>query len=319
MKKRISIIVPCYNEHEVINIYHEEVIKFLNDDKYDFKIIFVNDGSKDNSLEIMKDLAQKDNRILYVSFSRNFGKEAAMYAGLEAAKKINSDAAFIMDVDLQDPPYLIPKMLEEYENGYSLVYAKQKNRNGAKKSTTLFALAFYKIYSFFTGDKELSGGARDYSLLDRKVIDAFLSIKDHKRFTKGIYHYVGFNKKCIEFEYEKRVAGDTKWGFRKLLKYAFLGISEFSEFYLIIPKLVGFILFILLGVDVGFQIYNAVSANSFAAFNWSGIRIDFIALLIDIVLFYLFKLLYDVRNQSRHRPIYIEDESNIESVNNEAE
>lgn len=309
--------MPCYNEHETIEIYYNEVIKHINIENYNFKIIFVNDGSKDDSVDIMKMLAAKDERIHYVSFSRNFGKEAAMYAGLEAAKKLNSDAAIIMDVDLQDPPYLIPQMIKEYENGYSLIYTKHKDRNGAKKTTTLFALAFYKVYSFFTGDKELAGGARDYSLLDRKVIDAFLSIKDHKRFTKGIYHYVGFKKKCIEFEYEKRVAGETKWGFRKLLKYAFLGISEFSSFYLIIPKIIGFILFIMLGVDLGFQIYHAVDAGTMAAFSWNGLRIEFVGLLLDIVLYYLFVLLYDVRSQTRGRPIYIEEESNIESVEDE--
>ena len=313
MKKIISIIVPCYNEHETIQIYYDEAIKYL-DDKYDYKIIFVNDGSKDDSLDIMKSLAKKDKRILYVSFSRNFGKEAAMYAGLESAKKLNSDAAIIMDVDLQDPPYLIPSLLKEYEDGYNLIYTRHKDRNGAKKSSTFFAKAFYKFYSFFTGDKELANGARDYCLLDRKVIDAFLLIKDDKRFTKGIYHYVGFKKKCIEFEYNKRSAGETKWGFRKLLKYAFIGIQEFSTFYLIIPKLIGIVLSILLTYDIVRQIINAVSAGSYDAFNWMPIRIDFVALLIVIVLYYLFKLLYDIRSQVRHRPIYIEDESNVGEI-----
>ncbi len=308
--KRVSIIVPCYNEHETIEIYYNEVIKYL-DNSYDFRVIFVNDGSKDDSLNIMKALATKDERIYYVSFSRNFGKEAAMYAGIEAAKKMDSDAAIIMDVDLQDPPYLIPELLKEYENGYNLIYTKQKDRNGAKKSTTFFALVFYKVYSFFTKDKELANGARDYSLLDRKVIDAFLMIKDSDRFTKGIYHYVGFNKKCIEFEYEKRVAGETKWGFRKLLEYAFLGIKEFSDFYLIIPKIFGLILTVLLGYDIGRQIYNAVTIGTYDAFNWTPIRIDAVGLVITILIYYLLKLLYDIRAQVRHRPVYIEDESNI--------
>ena len=315
MKKIVSLIVPCYNEHETIDIYYNEAIKHITNPNYDFKIIFVNDGSKDNSLELMKALANKDKRVFYVSFSRNFGKEAAMYAGLEAAKKLNSDAAIIMDVDLQDPPYLIPELIKEYEAGYNLIYTKHKDRNGAKKSSTFFALMFYKVYSYFTGDKELSGGARDYCLLDRKVIDAFLMIKDDKRFTKGIYHYVGFNKKCIEFEYEKRIAGTTKWGFRKLLKYAMIGIQEFSYFYLIIPKLVGWFLAILLTYDIVRQTINAVSASSYDAFNWLPIRIDLIALLIVIILYYIFRLLYDVRNQARNRPIYIEDESNIGEAN----
>ena len=315
MKKKISLIVPCYNEHETIDIYYNETIKYITNEAYDFHIIFINDGSKDNSLEIMKNLARVDKRVLYVSFSRNFGKEAAMYAGLEAAKKINSDAAIIMDVDLQDPPYLIPDLIKEYEAGYNLIYTKHKDRNGAKKSSTFFAKSFYKVYSYFTGDKELAGGARDYCLLDRKVIDAFLLIKDDKRFTKGIYHYVGFKRKCIEFDYEKRVAGTTKWGFRKLLKYAIIGIQEFSTFYLVIPKLVGWFLAVLLTYDIVRQTINAVSASSYDAFNWMPIRIDFIALLIVIILYYIFRLLYDVRGQVRNRPIYIEDESNIGEAN----
>lgn len=306
----ISLIVPCYNEHETIEVFYNEVIKYL-DDKHEFNIIYVNDGSKDDSLELMRKLAKSDKRVKYVSFSRNFGKEAAMYAGLEAAKKLNSDAAVIMDVDLQDPPRLLPAFLEAHDEGYNLVYARQKNRKGASKLSAFFSLSFYKVYSFFTGDKEMSNGARDYCLLDRKVIDAFLSIKDYDRFTKGIYHYVGFKKKCIEFDYEKRVAGETKWGFRKLLKYAFLGIKEFSEFYLIIPKFIGLLVTLLLLYDTGYQIYNVINLSNIQAFDWTHIRFDALILAVIMVLYYLFKLLYEVRTQVRQRPIYIEEESNI--------
>ena len=308
--KKISIIVPCFNENETIDVYYNEVTKYLNSD-IDWHIIFVNDGSKDNTLELMKSLSKRDTRVLYISFSRNFGKEAAMYAGLEAAKKINSDAAIIMDVDLQDPPYIIPKLLEAHDEGYNLIYTKQKNRHGASKLSAFFSLSFYKVYAFFTKDKGMAKGGRDFCLLDKKVIDAFLSIKDHERFTKGIYHFVGFKKKCIEFDYEKRVAGTTKWSFIKLFKYACLGIREFSNVFIYIPKLFAILAGLFLFGDLGYQIYNASVAGSIDAFNFRAIQFDFVILAVFITLYYLFRLVYDVRAQVQNRPIYIEEESNI--------
>lgn len=302
--KKISIIVPCYNEEETISYFYDEVTKYL-DSNYEWKIILVNDGSKDKTLEIMKEFANKDERILYVSFSRNFGKEAAMYAGLEAAQKINSDAAIIMDVDLQDPPSLFPQMLEAYEQGYEHIYAKHKNRKGANPIKAMFSLGFYKVYAFITKDKQMAKGARDFCLLDRKVIDAFLQIKDYERFTKGIYHYVGFKKKCIEFDYVERVAGTTKWNFRKLFRYAMLGIREFSRVYEYIPKLLGILTFFILGFDI---VYGLVNQNM----DWSAIRLDCFMLMLFVTLFYVCRLIYEVRNQVQNRPIYIASESNVE-------
>ena len=309
--EKITIIVPCFNEKETINVYYEEAIKHL-DNNIDWHIIFVNDGSKDNTLELMKELSLKDKRVLYLSFSRNFGKEAAMYAGLEAAKKINSDAAIIMDVDLQDPPYLIPELVKSHRDGYNLIYTKQRNRHGASKLSAFFSLSFYKVYAFFTKDKGMAKGGRDYCLLDRRVIDAFLSIKDHERFTKGIYHYVGFKKKCIEFDYEKRVAGTTKWSFTKLFKYACLGIREFSNVFIYVPKLFMILATLFLFGDLGYQSYRAIVAGSIEAFSFRAIQFDLAILAIIITLYYLFKLVYDVRAQVQNRPLYIEEESNID-------
>ena len=309
--EKTFIVVPCYNEEETIELYYNETIKYL-DDKRDFTILFVNDGSKDKSLEIMKDLANKDKRVKYLSFSRNFGKEAAMYAGLEAAKKSNASSAIIMDVDLQDPPYLIPELIKAHNEGYHLIYTRQKNRYGSSRLKALFSILFYKTYAFVTKDKGLSKGARDYCLLDKKAIDAFLSIKDHERFTKGIYHFVGFKQHCIEFEYQKRVAGKTKWSFKKLFHYAILGMREFSRFYEYIPKIIALLTFFLLCFDTGNGIYKAVKAKSYEAFDWAPIRIDALFLATFIILFYLFRLVYDVRKQTQRRPIYIEEESNLE-------
>jgi glycosyltransferase involved in cell wall biosynthesis len=317
--KKVFIVVPCYNEEETIEIYYNEVIKYLSGD-YDYNVCFVNDGSKDRSLEIMMSLAEKDKRIKYLSFSRNFGKEAAMYAGLEAAKKAKADCAIIMDVDLQDPPHLIPELLKSHEEGYNLVFTRQKNRHGGSKFSAFFSLSFYKVYAFVTKDKGMAQGARDYCLLDKKLVNAFLSIKDHERFTKGIYHFVGFRRKVIEFDYAKRSAGTTKWNFKKLFHYAILGMREFSRFYEYIPKVAAWVVFFLLCFDTGKGIYNAVQANSYYAFDWNPIRIDGLFLILFIVLFYLFRLLYDVRKQTQRRPIYIEEDSNLEEVEeNEAE
>ena len=307
--QNISIIVPCYNEEETIKIFYNEVIKYL-DSNHTFNLIFVNDGSKDKTLDIMKELSNLDTRVKYVSFSKNFGKEAAMYAGLENAKALESDAAIIMDVDLQDPPSLIPSFLLEHEKGYNLIYAKQKNKKGAKVLKKFFAKMFYKFYTHFTHDSKMSDGSRDFCLLDKKVIDAFLSIKDKNRFTKGLYHFVGFKTTTIEFDYKERVAGDTKWSFKKLLKYGLSGIEEFSTWLLLVPKLIGFIWFIIFIIDLVFQIINKVNYNYF---DFSPIRIDLAVVSISIIGYYIIKLTYNVLDESRDRPIYICEESNIET------
>lgn len=309
--KKISIVIPCYNEEEVLPLTYAEMKKYMTPD-YDFNLIFVNDGSKDKTLEIIKNLSETDSRVKYVSFSRNFGKEAAMYAGLEAAKAIDSDAAIISDADLQDPPSLWSDMLKYYEDGYKHVYAKHRSRKGANIITSFFALAFYKVYAFVTKDNMMAKGARDFCLLDRQVIGAFLSIKDFERFTKGIYHFVGFKKKCIEFDYVPRAAGTTKWGFRKLLRYAFTGIREFSRFYEYIPKVLAILTFLLLGYDITMGILNQ-------SMDWIAIRLDAFMFVLFITLFYVYRLIYDVRIQVQNRPIYIMDESNIDATENKKE
>lgn len=320
--KKISIIVPCYNEHETIEIFYNEVIKHL-DDKNEYKIIFVNDGSNDNSLEIMQNLAKLDERVLYVSFSRNFGKEAALYAGLEAAKIIDSDCCIQMDVDLQDPPYLIPELIKKHDEGFNLVITRQKNRKGQGLLGKLFSLGFYKVFAFVTKDKKMAAGARDYCLMDRKVLDAFLKIRDYERFTKGIYNYIGFRTTFIEFEYQSRVAGETKWNFRKLFKYACVGLREFSRLYEYIPKIIAWLFTFLFFFDTGYGIYHAIHYDhnffDYDCTYWSHIRFDLAMILIFIVLFYIFRLLYEIRFQAQHRPIYICEDTNIEKIQKKKE
>ena len=179
-----------------------------------------------------------------------------MLAGLNGAKALDSDAAIFIDADLQDPPHLILEMLKLYEEGYKHIYAKHRKRVGEPVLRTFFAKMFYIVYSFLTKDKNISKGARDFCLMDRAVIDAFLAIKDKNRFTKGIFSFVGFEKKCIEFDYIPRKAGKTKWSFKKLYKYAWLGIRQFSHVHLIIPRLLIFTSFLFLVFDTIFSIIN---------------------------------------------------------------
>lgn len=301
--KKITIIVPCYNEEEVLKLFYEEVKKYLIKE-YDFYILFVNDGSKDKTYKVIKELQENDDRIKYISFSKNFGKEAAMLAGLNGAKALNSDAALFIDADLQDPPYLILEMLKEYEAGYKHIYAKHRKRVGEPVLKTFFALMFYKVYARLTKDKNMSKGARDFCLMDRAVIDAFLAIKDKNRFTKGIFSWVGFEKKCIEFDYVPRAAGKTKWSFKKLFSYALMGIKQFSYVHLIAPKLLIFLSTLIL---IGDTIYSILKDS----FNYQVLLFETLFVFVFISIYILVKLIYEVRDQGLNRPIYIVEDSNI--------
>lgn len=301
--KTITIIVPSYNEEEVLYTFYDEVKKYLNNN-YKFNILFVDDGSKDKTYEIVKDLASKHDDVKYISFSRNFGKESAMLAGLQGAKDLISDAAIFIDADLQDPPSLINEMLIYYEQGYKHIYTKHKTRKGEPILKTFFALMFYKVYSYFTKDKNLAKGARDFCLMDKVVIDAFLSIKDHQRFTKGIFSWVGFEKKCIEFDYVPRVAGETKWSFKKLLNYALMGIKQFSHFYLVVPKILIFISILFLIFD---QTYSIINKN----FNYQYLIFELLFIMLFVGIYTVIKLLYQIRDHGLDRPKFIIQDSNL--------
>lgn len=240
MKKNlISIVVPCYNEEEAIPLYYEAMKKQMAKMDYvDFEIIFVNDGSKDKSLEIMRTLAKKDKRIRYVSFSRNFGKEAGMYAGLEAT---TGDFITTMDVDLQDPPELLEEMYKGItEEGYDCVATKSTSRNGYSPLRKLFTKWFYDIIGHIS-KTEMVAGARDYRLMTRQMVDAILSLKEYNRYSKGLFSFVGFDTKWIEFENQERSAGTTKWNFWKLFSYAVDGIVGFSTEPLIFAAFIGLV------------------------------------------------------------------------------
>ncbi len=240
----LTVICPCYNEEESVGLFYQEVMKnqdFFRGKGVEMEILFIDDGSGDKTLAEIKKLRAEDQRVRYVSFSRNFGKEAAMYAGLEKAK---GDYVVIMDVDLQDPPHLLPEMFSCLEQGYDSVATRRVNRKGEPVIRSFFARMFYKLMKRIS-KTEIVDGARDYRLMTRQMVDAILSMGEYNRFTKGIYGWVGFRTKWLEFENVERAKGETKWNFWKLLVYSIEGITAFSTAPLSISAFVG-VLFCLL-------------------------------------------------------------------------
>ena len=242
-KEKISVIVPCYNEEQAIPYFYEEIKKISSKmNKLDFEYIFVNDGSSENTLDIVKEYAKEDDRVRYVSFSRNFGKEAAMLAGLRHSE---GDYVTLMDADLQDPPKLLIEMYDLIKKeGYDCVGTRRVTRKGEPPIRSMFARAFYKIINKMS-KTEMVDGARDYRLMTRQVVDAIISMDEYNRYSKGIFSFVGFKTKWLEYENVERVAGETKWSFWKLFIYALEGITAFSTVPLIFSAVIGFIFCII--------------------------------------------------------------------------
>ncbi len=245
--KKISLVVPCYNEEEVIELFYKEIQKVKKDfDNVLFEIIFVNDGSSDNTLKLMRELSKNDD-VRYISFSRNFGKEAAMYAGLEAS---TGDYVAIMDADLQDPPALLKEMYEILESGeYDSVATRRVSRKGEPLIRSFFARKYYKLINKIS-KTEIVDGARDFRLMTRKMVNSVLSLKEYNRFSKGIFSWVGYRTKWLEYENVERAAGKTKWSFFKLFLYSLESIVAFSTAPLSIASVFGilfcFIAFIII-------------------------------------------------------------------------
>ena len=235
---KISIIIPCFNEEEALPIYYTEMKKVMDTMKKqtDFELIFVDDGSSDRTYKIMKELHRKDGRCQYLSFSRNFGKEAAIYAGLQNA---GGNYAAIMDVDLQDPPSLLPEMYRILkEEPYDSVATRRSTRKGEPKIRSFLSKEFYNVINKIS-KTEIVSGARDYRLMNRKMVDAVLEMSEYNRFSKGIFGWVGFKTKWLEYENVERAKGETKWNFWKLLVYSLDGITAFSTAPLLIASFVG--------------------------------------------------------------------------------
>lgn len=306
----VELIVPCYNEAEVLNMFYEESKRVIESvEGYDFGFIFVDDGSRDKTLSIMKELALKDERVKYISFSRNFGKESAMYAGL---KNSTGDYVVVMDADLQHPPALIPKMIKAMEEGYDCCATNRASRSGDPKLRQFFTRNFYRFINKIS-DVDMPDGAGDFRMMNRSMVDAVIAMSEVQRFSKGIFSWVGFDTKWIDFEDVERAAGETKWSFWGLFRYAIEGITAFST------------------VPLKFAIYlgSIIAASSFIYLLYVVIKTlihgrDFpgYASMITILLFlggciilccgilgeYMAKIYIEVKN----RPIYIIGKTNID-------
>lgn len=238
---KLSVIVPCYNEQESIFLFYEEITRVASEMKETFEFIFINDGSSDWTEQCIKELSEKDSRVKYISFSRNFGKEAAIYAGFS---KADGDYIVMMDADLQDPPRLLPEMLSYIRQGYDSVATRRVTRKGEPPIRSFFARMFYKIINRIS-NVDIVDGARDYRLMTAQMKEAILAMPEYNRFSKGIFGWVGFKTKWLEYENVERVAGETKWNFWKLFLYSLEGIVAFSTAPLVLASVFG-MLFCLL-------------------------------------------------------------------------
>lgn len=301
--KKISLVVPCYNEEEVINLFYKEIQKVQKDFKdVEFEIIFVNDGSSDKTLNLMRKLAKNDD-VRYISFSRNFGKEAAMYAGFEAS---TGDYVAIMDADLQDPPALLKEMYEILESGeYDSVATRRVTRKGEPLIRSFFARMYYKLINKIS-KTEIVDGARDFRLMTRQMVNSVLSLKEYNRFSKGIFSWVGYRTKWLEYENIERAAGTTKWSFFKLFLYSLESIVAFSTAPLSIASVFGilfcFIAFIIIILIIVRTLIFGDPTSGWPSMACIMFLIGGVQLLCTgIIGQYLSKAYLEVKN----RPIYI--------------
>lgn len=304
----LSIVVPCYNEEESVKLFLSEIQSILAD--YNFEVIFVNDGSSDNTLDVIKDLADSNSNVKYISFSRNFGKESAIYAGLSNA---NGDLVCLIDADLQHPPRLIPEMIESICAGEAdVVAARRTSRKGESRVKSFFSHMFYKVFNRMS-QITLVEGATDFRVMKRIVVDAVLDLPEYNRFSKGLFQWVGFETKWIAYENVERVAGESAWSFRQLVRYSVEGVVAFTTIPLTIVIFLGTILSVvaflyMLFIIIKYLIYSD-PVQGFAT------TMSVILLLGGIQLLSigaLGKYLEKTYTETKKRPIYIVRESNID-------
>ncbi|MBP1584821.1 MAG: glycosyltransferase family 2 protein [Lachnospiraceae bacterium] len=306
----LTVIVPCKNEEEAIPLFYDELIRctaFLEKRSIGLKVIFIDDGSDDGTVGVVRQLNGKDPRVHLISFSRNFGKEAAMYAGLKAA---DSDYAVIMDADLQDPPSLLEEMFGYIDEGYDSVATRRVTRKGEPPIRSFFARRFYKLMKKLS-DTEIMDGARDYRLMTRQFVDSVLSMTEYNRFTKGIFGWVGYDTKWIDYENVDRSAGKTKWSFWGLVMYSLEGITAFSTKPLVLSSLIGIIFCILAFLMVIFIIVRRLVFGDPVA-GWAS-TVTIIVFVSGVQFFctgilgqYIAKAYLEVKQ----RPLYLKNEKN---------
>lgn len=311
--EKLTLIVPCYNEEEALPYFYEEVCKVAGElTNYEIELLFVNDGSKDNTLQVIKGFAETDARVKYLSFSRNFGKEGAMYAGFCNA---SGDLVAVMDADMQDPPSLLPQMLQLIESGeYDSVATRRVTRKGEPKLRSFFARLFYKIMGKIS-DADIVDGARDFRLMKRKMVDAIIAMGETNRFSKGIFGWIGFRTYWLEYENVERVAGETKWSFWKLFKYSLEGITNFSDAPLKIASWSGIFFTFISVVAMLFVFIRALCFGDSVA-GWPS-TICIILFIGGVQLFCLGiigQYISKVFRETKKRPIYIIAESNKDDV-----
>ena len=308
MKELVSVVVSCYNEEEVLPIFYKETNKISKEMDYvNFEFLFVDDGSKDNTLKIVKDLASDDSRVKYISFSRNFGKEAAMNAGLSYSK---GDYVVVMDADLQDPPKYLKEMYNYMKDGYDVAATRRITRKGEPVVRSFFSKLWYKLIDKMS-DTEMVDGARDFRMMKRKVVDAILSLSEYNRYSKGIFSFVGFKTKWISYENVKRAAGKTKWSFWQLFKYALDGMSSFSTAPLLLASLFGILFCFIALIAIIFVIIRTLIYGDPVG-GWPSL-VCIILLVGGIQLLCIGTIgryLSKVYLETKKRPIYIVDETN---------
>ena len=304
----LSVIVPCYNEQDAIPYFYDAITKTASEmqktwSDLDFEFLFIDDGSKDNTLSIVEGLRDKDKRVRFVSFSRNFGKEAGLYAGLKNAK---GDYAVTMDADMQDPPALLPELYKAVrEEGYDSAATRRVTRKGEPVIRSFFARRFYRLINRMSS-ADIVDGARDYRIMTRRMVEAIVEMKEYNRFTKGIYGWIGFNTKWIEFENVERVAGETKWSFWKLFGYAMEGIIGFSTAPLSIATWFGILMAIVSFLGIIFIIVKKLVYGDPTS-GWSSM-VCIMLLIAGIQLFcigIMGQYLAKTYLETKQRPIYI--------------
>lgn len=313
--KKISIIIPAYNEEESLPILYERMKKLMEHmEKYEFEILFVNDGSKDKTIEIIKNLRREDKRICYVDFSRNFGKEKAMIAGLDYA---TGDCVIFMDADLQDPPELVPELVKYWEEGYDDVYAKRRSRKGETWLKKFTSSMYYKILQHLT-KVEIQRDTGDFRLLDRRCVNALKKLRESQRNTKSMFSWIGYKKKEVLYDREPRVAGATKWNYMKLVDLAIDGITSFTtsplriSTFIAIPTFMVLFVYFVYVVAKSIMIQEAIQAYQaiiLLILFFSGIQI----LLFGIIGEYLGRIF----NETKNRPLYLVNQYNEEKEMNE--
>lgn len=308
-KKCIDIIVPCYNEEDVLRLYFQETSKIIdNITDYNWQYIFVDDGSRDKTLSILRELATKNANVKYISFSKNFGKEAAMYAGLNHS---TGDYVIIMDADLQHPPALIPDMLKAINEGYDCCAAKRTDRKGEAPIRSFFAKMFYRLNRRMT-NIDLVQGAVDFRIMTRQMVDAVLDLSERQRFSKGIFMWVGFNTKWIPYENVERPLGTTKWSFWSLFKYAILGITSFSITPLRMVTAMGFFIsafaFIYIIITLVQTFLFGIDVQGYVT---TLCAILFLGGIVELSIGVLGEYIANIYMEVKNRPIYILKDTNL--------